>query len=399
MSKVWFITGSSRGFGRELVRAALETGDAVVATARRPEQLGDLATTYGERILALPLDVTDAAAAAVSIAAAQERFGRLDVVVNNAGYANVAPIETGDDEDFRAQFETNFWGVYNVSKAAIPALREQGGGLIIQFSSMGGRVGGSAGIASYQAAKFAIDGFSRVLQTETAPFGIKVLVVEPSGFATDWAGSSMEVADIPDHYGDTVGAMNSVRDSDAITAGDPARAAEILLRMARRTDLPYHLPLGVTAVEGSIRQDEFLLAEDGLMPALLAHWQGVRERRGATAPEHAPGVPLVFHPPCTLQHGQQLRGGVEQMLSALDFDVRLAATESHLCCGSAGTYSVLQPVIATQLRDRKLAALAVAQPEPRAIVSANIGCISHLQSGTATPVRHWIELVDERLAG
>jgi glycolate oxidase iron-sulfur subunit len=138
---------------------------------------------------------------------------------------------------------------------------------------------------------------------------------------------------------------------------------------------------------------------DGLMPALLAHWTGVRERRGAEAPEHAPGAPLVFHPPCTLQHGQQLRGGVEQILVALDFDVRLAASESHLCCGSAGTYSVLQPVIATQLRDRKLAALAAAQPEPRAIVSANIGCISHLQSGTQTPVRHWIELVDERLAG
>ena len=138
---------------------------------------------------------------------------------------------------------------------------------------------------------------------------------------------------------------------------------------------------------------------DGLMPALLAHWQGVRERRGAESPQHASGVPLVFHPPCTLQHGQQLRGGVERMLAALDFDVRLAASESHLCCGSAGTYSVLQPVLATQLRDRKLAALAAAQPEPRAIVSANIGCISHLQSGTATPVRHWIELVDERLAG
>ena len=138
---------------------------------------------------------------------------------------------------------------------------------------------------------------------------------------------------------------------------------------------------------------------DGLMPALLAHWKGVRERRGATAPEHAPGVPLVFHPPCTLQHGQQLRGLIEPMLTALDFDVRLAATDSHLCCGSAGTYSVLQPILATQLRDRKLSALAAAQPEPRAIVSANIGCISHLQSGTSTPVRHWIELVDERLAG
>jgi NADP-dependent 3-hydroxy acid dehydrogenase YdfG len=126
-------SGSSRGFGRELVGAALDTGDAVVATARRPEQLAELATTYGERILlALPLDVTDAAAAAVSIAAARERFGRLDVVVNNAGHANVAPIETGDDEDFRAQFET-ISGVYNVSQAAIPALREQGGGLTFSF--------------------------------------------------------------------------------------------------------------------------------------------------------------------------------------------------------------------------------------------------------------------------
>ena len=262
MSKVWFVTGSTRGFGRELVRAALDAGDSVAATARRPDQLADLVDTYGDRILPLALDVTDADAAKAAIATARERFGRLDVVVNNAGYANVAPIETGDDEDFRAQFETNFWGVYNVSKAALPVLREQHGGLIIQFSSMGGRVGGSAGIASYQAAKFAIDGFSRVLQTETAPFGIKVLVVEPSGFATDWAGSSMDIADVPDFYADTVGAMNSVRTSDAITAGDPARAAQILVRMSRRTDIPYHLPLGVNAVEGSIRQDESLLAED-----------------------------------------------------------------------------------------------------------------------------------------
>ena len=138
---------------------------------------------------------------------------------------------------------------------------------------------------------------------------------------------------------------------------------------------------------------------DDLMPALLAHWSGVRQRRGVDSPRHASGTPLVFHPPCTLQHGQKLRYGVERMLTALDFDVRLAVSESHLCCGSAGTYSMLQPVLATQLRDRKLAALAAAQPEPRAIVSANIGCISHLQSGTATPVRHWIELVDERLAG
>lgn len=262
MGKIWFITGSSRGFGRALTQAALDAGDKVAATARRPEGLADLVETYGQRVLPLALDVTDPNQVTAALASATQRFGGVDVVVNNAGYANVAPIETGDEADFRAQFETNFWGVYHVSKAAIPALREQGGGLIVQFSSMGGRVGGSAGIASYQAAKFAIDGFSRALRAETAPFGIDVLVVEPSGFATDWAGSSMAIADIPDRYADTVGAMNAIRVSDAISAGDPARAAAILVEMSRRADRPYHLPLGVNAVEGSIRHDELLLAED-----------------------------------------------------------------------------------------------------------------------------------------
>src|SRR5579862_9374780 len=259
MKQVWFVTGSSRGFGRALVRAALEAGDLVAATARHPEQLADLAAEYGDSIHPIALDVTDRAA----IAAAIGHFGRLDVIVNNAGYANVSPIETTTDADFRAQFETNFWGVYHVSKAAIPVLREQGGGVIMQFSSIGGRVGGSPGIASYQAAKFAIDGFSRVLQAETAPFGIKVVVVEPSGFRTDWAGSSMIVRDIPEAYAATVGVMNSrVRQSSDGPAGDPTRAAEILVRVARRRDIPDHLPLGVTAAESCIRLDEHLLAED-----------------------------------------------------------------------------------------------------------------------------------------
>lgn len=262
MTHVWFVTGSSRGLGRKLVEAALAAGDAVAATARRPDQLADLVEHHGARILPLALDVTDAAAAKTALVAAKERFGSVDVIVNNAGYANVAPIETGSDEDFRAQFETNFWGVYHVSKAALPILRAQGGGLIIQISSMGGRVGGSPGIASYQAAKFAIDGFSRVLQAEAAPFGVRVLVVEPSGFATDWAGPSMRVHDLPQIYAETVGAMSAIRRSESITAGDPARAAEILVRMTRHNDIPYHLPLGVNAVEGSIRQDAFLLEED-----------------------------------------------------------------------------------------------------------------------------------------
>src|ERR1700721_1868857 len=200
MQQIWFITGSSRGFGRALGQAALDAGDLVVATARRPEQLAPFAERYGDRVLPLPLDVTDAGAVQAAVDAGIRRFGRLDVVVNNAGYANVAPIETGDEDDFRAQFETNFWGVYHVSRAVIPHLREQGGGIIVQFSSIGGRVGGSPGIASYQAAKFAVDGFSRVLAVETAPFGVQVMVVEPGGFATDGAGPSRTLANIRADY-------------------------------------------------------------------------------------------------------------------------------------------------------------------------------------------------------
>src|SRR6478735_5929758 len=197
MALTWFITGSSRGFGRSLVTAALAAGDRVVATARRPETLADLVAEHGDAVLPVALDVTDPDAARAALEQGVARFGRLDVVVNNAGYANVAPIETVEEEDFRAQFETNFWGVVHVSRAAVPLLRAQGGGTVVQFSSVGGRVGGSPGIASYQAAKFAVDGFSRVLAVETAPFGIKVMVVEPSGFQTDWAGSSMTVQEIP----------------------------------------------------------------------------------------------------------------------------------------------------------------------------------------------------------
>jgi NAD(P)-dependent dehydrogenase (short-subunit alcohol dehydrogenase family) len=250
MQQTWFITGSSRGLGRALTEAVLAAGDRVVATARRPEALDELADAHGADVLVAPLDVTDPAAARAALQAGVDRFGRLDVVVNNAGYANVAPIETGDDEDFRAQFETNFWGVYNVSKAAVEHLRRQRGGLIVQFSSIGGRVGGSPGIASYQAAKFAVDGFTRVLATETAPFGIRTMVVEPSGFDTDWAGSSMTIHDIPDDYDGTVGVMQRVvRAGSAGPAGDPVRAAEIIVRVAKRDVVPSHLLLGVNAAD------------------------------------------------------------------------------------------------------------------------------------------------------
>jgi NAD(P)-dependent dehydrogenase (short-subunit alcohol dehydrogenase family) len=246
--QIWFITGSSRGLGWDLVSAALEAGDSVVATARRPEQLAPLVEQYGDRVLPVALDVTDGAAAQAAIAAAVRHFGRIDVLVNNAGYANIAPIETAPEEDFRRQFETNFWGVYHVTKAALPVLKRQGSGIIVQFSSVGGRVGGNAGLGSYQAAKFAVDGFTRVLAAETAPFGIRYLTVEPSGFATDWAGPSMQIQQIPAEYDSTVGSLARLLETDVAKAGDPKRAGEILVRVVKREHVPTHLLLGVGAV-------------------------------------------------------------------------------------------------------------------------------------------------------
>ncbi|MET8827333.1 SDR family NAD(P)-dependent oxidoreductase [Streptomyces sp. NPDC004610] len=247
-TQTWLITGSSRGFGRELAVAALEAGDQVVATARRPEQQSDLVEKYGDRVLPVPLDVTDRTAAEAAVRAAVDRFGRLDVVVNNAGYADLAAIESTPEDDFRRQFETNFWGVYHVSTAALPVLRAQGGGTIVQFSSVGGRVGATPGLGSYQAAKFAVDGFTRVLAAETAPFGITCLVVEPGGFATDWAGSSMRIPEVPPEYEPTVGAMVRLLGGAVAAQGDPTRAGEILVRVVKHPQPPTHLLLGAGAV-------------------------------------------------------------------------------------------------------------------------------------------------------
>jgi NAD(P)-dependent dehydrogenase (short-subunit alcohol dehydrogenase family) len=248
-TQTWFITGSSRGFGRALTVAALQEGDQVVATARKPEQLDDLVQRYGDRVLPFALDVTDRSAAVAALDAAVRRFGRIDVVVNNAGYANIAPVETTPEGDFRRQFDTNFWGVYNVSTAALPVLKAQGAGTIVQFSSVGGRVGGTAGLGSYQAAKFAVDGFTRVLAAETAPFGIRYVVVEPGGFATDWAGSSMQIHDVAPEYAATVGAVVRMLSGPVSAAGDPKRAGEILVRVVKQHTLPSHLILGASAVQ------------------------------------------------------------------------------------------------------------------------------------------------------
>ena len=252
MTQTWLITGSSRGLGRALTQAVLETGDHVLATARRPEQLDDLVQKYGDRIKATALDVTDTEAARAAVRLAVDTFGRLDVVVNNAGYANSSPIEEMAEDDYRAQIETNLFGVVNVTRAALPVLREQRSGRFIQYSSVGGRVGGTPGMGAYQTAKFAVEGFSEVLSNEVAPFGIKVVIVEPGAFRTDWQGSSMRRYEVGADYDATVGAVNRYREANSDNQpGDPERAAKAVIDVARLDDPPLRLLLGADAVKSA----------------------------------------------------------------------------------------------------------------------------------------------------
>jgi len=248
MPKVFFLTGASRGLGRQIAEAALAAGQELVATARNPDDLADLAQRHGPRVLAVALDVTDADAAAAAVTAGVREFGRLDVVINNAGYANLASVEDITLADFRAQLDTNLFGVVNVTKAALPVLRDQGGGHIIQVSSIGGRMA-TAGLSAYQSAKWAVGGFSEVLAREVGPLGIKVTVLEPGGMRTDWAGSSMRVPPISEPYQPTVGVIARVqRDQGSGGAlGDPAKVARVVLEVANMDDPPLRLILGSEA--------------------------------------------------------------------------------------------------------------------------------------------------------
>jgi NAD(P)-dependent dehydrogenase (short-subunit alcohol dehydrogenase family) len=246
MSTVFFLTGSSRGLGRAIAQAVLDAGDQLVATARRVSSLDDLVARYPDQILPLELDVTDAAGAQDAVARATERFGRIDVVVNNAGYANLASVEDISLSDFRAQLETNFFGVVNVTKAALPVLRRQGAGHIIQVSSIGGRLA-TPGLAAYQSAKWALGGFSGVLAAEVAPLGIHVTVLEPGGMQTDWAGSSMQIPPVSAPYEPTVGVMAAMHNTTNLSLGDPAKVAQVVLQVAAMDDPPSRLILGSEA--------------------------------------------------------------------------------------------------------------------------------------------------------
>ena len=245
MSKVWFITGSSRGLGRALAEAVLAAGHRLVATARNPEELRTLVATAPDRSRAVALDVTDPEATRKAIDAAVAAFGRIDVLVNNAGYANVASIEDLPEDDFRAQVETNFFGVVNVTRAALPVLRAQRDGHIIQVSSIGGR-SGSPGLAAYQSAKWAVGGFSEVLATEVRPLGIRVTIVEPGGMRTDWAGTSMRVLESRPEYQGVLAPFTHMR-GDAVMRGDPAKIAKAILRISEEKHPPLHLLLGSDA--------------------------------------------------------------------------------------------------------------------------------------------------------
>jgi NAD(P)-dependent dehydrogenase (short-subunit alcohol dehydrogenase family) len=260
LPRTWLITGSSRGLGRALAEAALAARENVVVTARDPDQLQDLVERYPTSARAVRLDVTDRAQAAAAVQATTDAFGRLDVLVNNAGYANVNSIEDFAEDDFRAQIETNLWGVINLTRAALPVLREQSRGHILQISSVGGR-DTTPGLGPYQTAKWAVEGFSGVLHKELAPLGIHVTLIEPGGVRTEWAGASMHIADIRSVYRPTVGMMAEYAASGT-PRSDPVKTAQAILQITQVEDPPLRLLLGSDAFTIARAADEAKIASD-----------------------------------------------------------------------------------------------------------------------------------------
>jgi NAD(P)-dependent dehydrogenase (short-subunit alcohol dehydrogenase family) len=247
--KVWFITGTSRGFGREWAIAALERGDSVAATARDVASLDDLAAQFGDRLLALQLDVTDRAADFAAVRQAHERFGRLDVVVNNAGYGQFGMVEELSEDDARAQIETNLFGALWVTQAALPYLRAQGCGHIIQVSSIGG-ISAFPNVGAYHASKWGLEGISQALSQEVAGFGIKVTLVEPGGYDTDWAGSSARHAAPLADYDEFRQEAQRQRAARVSSPGDPVASRAAILQVVDAAEPPLRIffgdgPLGI----------------------------------------------------------------------------------------------------------------------------------------------------------
>jgi NAD(P)-dependent dehydrogenase (short-subunit alcohol dehydrogenase family) len=250
MSKVWLVTGSASGLGRNIAEAVLASGDRLVATARDPRRLEDLVERYGDQVRTAALDVADEDAAYAAVQAAVDAFERLDVVVNNAGYGDVAPFEQLSSERFKAVIDTNFYGVVNVTRAALPIMRKQRNGCILQVSSVGGRMA-LPGSAAYHAAKWAVGGFTESLAQEAAPFGVKVCALEPGGMRTNWgARAHQDMPDLLPDYEPSVGAVvKSLESLWGQENSDPARVAQVILHLAASDRLPAHLLLGSDAVQ------------------------------------------------------------------------------------------------------------------------------------------------------
>jgi NAD(P)-dependent dehydrogenase (short-subunit alcohol dehydrogenase family) len=266
--RVWLITGCSAGFGREIALAALATGDHVLATARRPETLAELTDRGGDRVRTAALDVTDTGQIDTVAKTALEEFGRIDVVVNNAGSGSVGAVEELTMDELRALMEVMFFGAVEVTKAVLPHLRAQGSGTVVQISSMGGQLS-PPGYGAYCATKFALEGISEALAAEVAPFGVKVLIVEPGSFRTEFGGGRMHRSRTIDAYAvSTGGTREAVENMDGTQPGDPAKAAAAIVRAVGSADAPLRLALGADAVE-AIRAHHEAVAAD------LAAWEEV----------------------------------------------------------------------------------------------------------------------------
>ena len=258
---VWFITGCSTGFGLEIAKLVLARGGRAVLTARKPEALADLGEEHQDNALVLKLDVTDAANIEQAVGEAEARFGQIDVLVNNAGYGYLAAIEEGEDEGIRAQFETNVFGLLALTRRVLPAMRQRRRGHIVNFSSIGGLCAFAA-TGYYHATKFAVEALSESLSIETAPLGIKVTIVEPGPFRTDWAGRSIiESKTVIDDYAETAGKRReSTRANSGKQVGDPVRGAAAVVAAVESPEPPLRLLLGAPALELAYKRLDTLRA-------------------------------------------------------------------------------------------------------------------------------------------
>lgn len=252
MSKIWFITGCSTGFGRELAKLVLELGHSAVVASRKIEDVEDIVAQYKGNAIAVKLDVTKQDEITASVRTALDNFGHIDVLVNNAGIGYFGAIEESEEAEVRRMFEINFFGLANMTQEVLPLMRKQRSGNIVNIASIGGLVAFPA-VGFYNATKFAVVGYSEALAKETAPLGIKVTVVAPSGFRTDWAGRSANNSKIViEDYATTAGAnKNNIRGYSGTQPGDPVRAAKAIVKAVESANPPVHLLLGVAALKGA----------------------------------------------------------------------------------------------------------------------------------------------------